>query len=70
MSVLSNPRVSVIMRCKNSDWVIDSALAALFSQTYRDFQLLVVDSGSTDRTLQRVGVSRSSCSELSQRWQL
>lgn len=39
------------MRSKNSDWVIASALQALFSQTYTNFELLVVDSGSTDTTL-------------------
>lgn len=43
--------VSILMRSKNSDWVIDQALAALFSQTFRDFELVLVDSGSTDRTL-------------------
>ncbi|MCF7912914.1 MAG: glycosyltransferase family 2 protein [Candidatus Cloacimonetes bacterium] len=48
------PRVSVIMRSKNSDWVIAQALAGLYSQTYKDFELLVVDSGSTDRTLEIV----------------
>lgn len=48
------PRVTVIMRCKNSDWVIAQALAGLHSQTYKDFELLVVDSGSTDRTLEIV----------------
>jgi rhamnosyltransferase len=42
------------MRSKNADWVIGQALAALFSQTYRDFELVVVDSGSTDRTLELV----------------
>jgi rhamnosyltransferase len=48
------PRVTVVMRSKNSDWVIGQALAALFSQDYDDFELLVVDSGSTDRTLELV----------------
>lgn len=43
--------VSIIMRSKNSAWVIDQALAALYSQTFRDFELLLVDSGSTDATL-------------------
>ncbi|WP_082863188.1 MULTISPECIES: glycosyltransferase family 2 protein [unclassified Oleiphilus] len=47
-------RVSIIMRCKNSDWVIGEALSALFSQEYTDFELVVVDSGSTDRTLEFV----------------
>lgn len=51
---MTKPRVSVIMRCKNSDWVIAQALAGLFSQTFRDFELVVVDSGSTDRTLEIV----------------
>ncbi len=45
-------KVTVVMRSKNSDWVIGQALAALFSQDYKDFELLVIDSGSTDRTLE------------------
>ena len=47
----ATPRVSVIMRTKNADWVVGQALAALSSQTFTDFELIVVDSGSTDRTL-------------------
>jgi rhamnosyltransferase len=46
--------VSVIMRSKNADWVIAQALAGLFSQDFRDFELVIVDSGSTDRTLEIV----------------
>lgn len=46
------PRVSIIMRSKNSDWVIAQALGSLFSQNFTDFELLLVDSGSTDRTLE------------------
>ena len=45
-------KVSVVMRSKNCDWVIGEALAALRSQTVSDFELLVVDSGSTDRSLE------------------
>ncbi|MBC8139351.1 MAG: glycosyltransferase family 2 protein [Fibrella sp.] len=53
-SLLQPRPVTVIMRSKNSDWVIAQALAALFSQTFTDFELLVADSGSTDRTLEIV----------------
>lgn len=42
---------SVIMRTKNAFPVVGQALKALFSQDFRDFELLVVDSGSTDQTL-------------------
>lgn len=48
------PRVSVIMRTKNADWVVEDTLKGLFSQNFKDFDLLVVDSGSTDRTLDTV----------------
>lgn len=47
-------RVSVIMRSKNSESTIAQALSALFSQDFADFDLLVVDSGSTDRTCEIV----------------
>lgn len=46
--------VCVIMRSRNSDWVIHQALASLAAQDHRDYELLVVDSGSTDRTLPMV----------------
>ncbi len=55
-------RVSVIMRSKNSAWVIGQALAGLASQTRKDFELIVVDSGSADATLsifERCAVERS-----------
>ncbi|MBI2425852.1 MAG: glycosyltransferase [Candidatus Hydrogenedentes bacterium] len=47
----SAPKISIVMRSKNSDWVIGHALAGLYSQEFTDFELIVVDSGSTDRTL-------------------
>jgi glycosyltransferase involved in cell wall biosynthesis len=45
------PRVSVIVRTKNCENIIGQTLTALFSQDFKDFELIVVDSGSTDRTL-------------------
>lgn len=48
-------KITIIMRTKNSAWVVGQALSALFSQSRRDFELLVVDSGSTDATLDIVG---------------
>lgn len=50
----STPLVTILMRSKNADWVIGQALAGLFSQDFKDFELLVIDSGSTDRTLEIV----------------
>ena len=49
---LSSHKVAIIMRSKNSDWVIANTLAALHSQDFQDYDLILVDSGSTDTTLE------------------
>lgn len=43
--------IAVLMRTKNSDWVISQTLAALFSQDEVKINLYIVDSGSTDTTV-------------------
>lgn len=45
---MSNPRVSIIMRSFNEAWALRETLPALRAQDYRDWELIVIDSGSTD----------------------
>lgn len=42
---------SIIIRTRNEQRWIGSVLERLFAQTYRDFEVIIVDSGSTDNTL-------------------
>ncbi len=44
-------RISVIMRSYNNAGVIEETLTALFAQRLRNFELINVDSGSTDGTV-------------------
>jgi rhamnosyltransferase len=44
------PRISIVIRAKNESRYIGETLAAVQGQRYRDFEVLVVDSGSTDGT--------------------
>lgn len=48
------PRVSVIVPAYNAERDIDAALASLSDQTFTDFEVVVVDDGSTDRTAEHV----------------
>jgi rhamnosyltransferase len=47
----SDVSVSVVIRTKNEDKNIGRTLSVLFSQTYKNFEVIIVDSGSTDKTL-------------------
>jgi len=42
---------SIIIRTRNEEKWIGSCLSAVFSQTYRDFEVILVDNESTDRTV-------------------
>lgn len=44
--------VSILIRTKNGERYIGKALSAIFSQKYQNFEVLIVDSGSTDATLE------------------
>jgi len=44
--------VSVLIRTKNEERFIGETLDVLYSQTHRNLEVIIVDSGSTDRTLE------------------
>ncbi|MCK0509209.1 glycosyltransferase family 2 protein [Aromatoleum anaerobium] len=44
------PRVSVVIPAYNAAWCLTRAIGSVLTQSFRDFELIVVDDGSTDET--------------------
>lgn len=52
------PRVSVITCVYNLEEIVLETVHSVLNQTYRDFEFIIVDDGSTDRTLERLNSVR------------
>ena len=49
----ATPKISVIMPVHNGERFITEAIESILDQTFEDFELLVIDDGSTDRSCER-----------------
>jgi glycosyltransferase involved in cell wall biosynthesis len=45
-----NPAISVIIPAFNRIWCLETALQSVWEQTFRDYEVIVIDDGSTDDT--------------------
>jgi rhamnosyltransferase len=55
---MSDPAVSIVIRSFNEGWALRGTLAALARQTFRDWELIVIDSGSTDDSVELIRAAK------------
>ena len=48
-----NKKCSIIIRTKNEERWISSCLTAVYNQTYKNIEVVIVDNESTDKTIER-----------------
>ncbi len=49
---IENNRISVLLSTYNNEKTIKDSIASILEQTYKNFELLIIDDGSEDNTLQ------------------
>jgi len=47
---MKNPKISVLTTVYNGEKYLEETIKSVLNQTYKDFEYLIVDDGSTDRT--------------------
>jgi len=55
---MSDPFVSIIMRSYNEGWALKDTLPAIQAQEYTNWELIVIDSGSTDGSVELIKAAR------------
>lgn len=47
---MANPKISVLMTVRNAERFVSEAIESMLGQTFGDFEFIIVDNASTDRT--------------------
>lgn len=55
---MSDPFVSIIMRSYNEGWALKETLPAIQAQDYQNWELIVIDSGSTDGSVDLIKAAK------------
>jgi glycosyltransferase involved in cell wall biosynthesis len=56
----SNPMISVVMPVYNAEKFLEEAIQSILTQTYKDFEFIIINDGSSDKSLEIIKKYRES----------
>lgn len=51
MNIINKPKISVVIPCYNAENYIQETIDSVLNQSFNDYELIIVNDGSTDRTI-------------------
>ena len=66
----SQPLVSVVIPCYNHEKFVQDSIQSVIDQTYENIELIVIDDGSTDSSVQKIQEMVTICQQRFSRFEL
>ncbi|WP_038345955.1 glycosyltransferase family 2 protein [Acinetobacter sp. A47] len=63
------PVVSIVIPCYNHEQYVQSCIRSVIDQTYKNIELIIIDDGSKDKSVEKIQIMKALCEERFNRFE-